>query len=341
MTGQGRPIRFLALVALGWVGVRVALLWSETGSLPEAIKALAPQARARQAGVAAPAQPRPVPVPAAVMPIGTTALPPVARAATLAVPREPDPARVQMALLALVQYGAPATAAAPMREAPLLPVAAQPDRLPILPSRWSASGWLVARAGTGLGAAPGASQLGGSQAGLRLAYALVPGQRLAGFARVVAPLRGSGAEASLGLDWQPTRAPVRLVVEQRFGLDGAPGGPGAGLVGGYDGAIAPGFRLESYGQAGVIRRRRTEPYADGAVRATRTLVAEDRIRLALGGGAWGAAQRDAARLDIGPSATLALPLGDQNVRLALDWRQRIAGDARPGSGLALTIGSDF
>jgi hypothetical protein len=61
----------------------------------------------------------------------------------------------------------------------------------------------------------------------------------------------------------------------------------------------------------------------------------------LGGGAWGAAQRDAQRFDIGPSATLALPLGKQNVRLALDWRQRIAGDARPGSGLALTLGSDF
>lgn len=338
MTGQGRPIRFLALVALGWIGVRVALLWSETGSLPEAIKALAPQLPASKAGVAAPAQMRPDRVFARMAPIL-----PAARPAGLASVRDrdapdPDPARVQMALLALVQYGAPAIVrAAP----PPLPIAAQPDRLPILPSRWSASGWLVMRAGTGLGAAPGGSQLGGSQAGLRLAYALVPEQRLAGFARMVAPLRGKGAEASLGLDWQPTRAPVRLVVEQRFGLDGISGGPGIGLVGGYDGPIAPGFQLESYGQAGAIRRRRTEPYADGAVRATRLLVADDRMKLALGGGAWGAAQRDAARLDIGPSATLALPLGARNLRLALDWRQRVAGDARPGSGLALTLGSDF
>lgn len=339
MTGQGRPIRFLALVAMGWIGVRVALLWSETGSLPEALKALAPQGHSTsKIGVAAPARARPAPVSVYVTPIVAAARPAAIPALARVDPPESDPARVQMALLALVQYGAPATA---YDTAPLLPIAAQPDRLPILPSRWSASGWLVVRAGTGLGAAPGASQLGGSQAGLRVAFALAPAQRLAGFARVVTPLRGKGAEASLGLDWQPTRAPVRLVIEQRFGLDGTPGGPGADLVGGYDGAIAPGFRLESYGQAGVIRRRRAEPYADGAVRATRTLVADDRIRLALGGGAWGAAQREAARFDIGPSATLALPLGGQNVRLALDWRQRVAGDARPGSGLALTLGSDF
>lgn len=336
MTGQGRPIRFLVLVALGWIGVRVALLWSETGSLPEAIKAAVPGAYG-EARVAAPARTLPVTGIAPAMPV-VVVRPPGLPATIAAAPPESDPTRVQMALLALVQYGAPAISS---DVSPALPIAAQPDRLPVLPSRWSASGWLVMRAGTGLGAAPGASQLGGGQAGLRLAYALLPAQRLAGFARVVTPLRGEGAEASLGLDWQPTRAPVRLVVEQRFGLDGIPGGPGIGLVGGYDGAVASGFQLESYGQAGAIQRRRTEPYADGAVRATRILVAEDGIRLGLGGGAWGAAQRDAARLDIGPSATLALPLGRQNVRLALDWRQRIAGNARPGSGLALTLGSDF
>ncbi|MDF7777793.1 hypothetical protein P1X14_21235, partial [Sphingomonas sp. AOB5] len=65
------------------------------------------------------------------------------------------------------------------------------------------------------------------------------------------------------------------------------------------------------------------------------------VRLSLGGGIWGAAQRDAQRLDIGPSAALAVPVAGQNLRIALDWRQRVAGDARPGSGLALTIGSDF
>ncbi|WP_204317143.1 hypothetical protein, partial [Klebsiella aerogenes] len=29
------------------------------------------------------------------------------------------------------------------------------------------------------------------------------------------------------------------------------------------------------------------------------------------------------------------------LRIALDWRQRVAGEARPGSGPALTLGADF
>ena len=65
------------------------------------------------------------------------------------------------------------------------------------------------------------------------------------------------------------------------------------------------------------------------------------IALDLGIGAWGAAQRGAARLDIGPSAAITLPLGTRALRVSFDWRQRIAGDARPVSGPALSIGPDF
>ncbi|MDT8759291.1 hypothetical protein MZO42_11335 [Sphingomonas psychrotolerans] len=242
-----------------------------------------------------------------------------------------------MALMGLIQYGIPTPVSMGATPPPLR---VQPETLSALPSRWSASGWLVARAGTGIGAAPGASQLGGSQAGLRIAWLAWPRQRLAVVGRAVTPLRGKGAEASLGLEWQPTDTPVRLVAEQRFGLDGTRGGPGLGVIAGFD-TVAAGFRLESYSQAGVIRRSRAETYADGAIRATRPVAETGPLRLALGAGVWGAVQRDAARFDLGPSATLALPLGKQNVRLALDWRQRVAGDARPGSGLALTLGSDF
>jgi len=52
-------------------------------------------------------------------------------------------------------------------------------------------------------------------------------------------------------------------------------------------------------------------------------------------------QRGAARLDIGPSLGLALPLGTRTLRLAADWRQRIAGPSRPNSGPALSLGTDF
>ncbi|MBC9034404.1 hypothetical protein IAG41_18605 [Sphingomonas sp. JC676] len=340
MTGRGRPLRFLALVAAGWIGVRIAILWPQTGSLPAAIETLVPLAQAS----------RPAPADAVLLQAAHVAVErrharPVARVhdrkpqPDLAASRPAaDPARIQMALLGLIQYGAPEFPGTPVVA---LPTAAQPVTITPMLSRWSASAWLVARPGKGLGAAPGASQLGGSQAGLRVSYLLAPERRVAAFVRVAAPLAGRGAEGAVGLEWQPTRAPVRLVAEQRFGLDGTRGGTGLGVIAGIDTRVPADFRLEAYGQAGAIRRARIEPYADGAARATRVVAERGGVRLSLGAGAWGAAQRDAQRLDLGPSATLGLPLGRQNVRLALDWRQRVAGDARPGSGPALTIGSDF
>ena len=186
-------------------------------------------------------------------------------------------------------------------------------------------------------AAPGAGQLGGSQAGARLAYMLVARHRLAAVARIAAPLKGRGAEASVGLEWQPTSLPIRLVAERRFGIDGVRGGFGVGAITGIDAQLPAGFSLEGYGQAGAIRRSRTEPYADGALRIGHGVASAAGLQLSLGAGMWGAAQRDAARLDLGPSASLSW----HQLRLSLDWRQRVAGDARPGSGPALSLGTDF
>lgn len=331
---KGRPVRFLLLVGLSWIGLRVAMLWPEMESLPETLRQAVPMAQAKgMPPVLAWREPpeRRGAIALRASPVSRPALP-------TRLPVDPD--RVQLALFGTIRYG-PANAFIPeaRQTAPILPLAAQPpETLAALPDRWSASAWVVIRPGTGLGAAPGGSQIGGGQAGLVLNRMLVPAARVSAFARIAAPLRGKGAEAAIGVQWQPGKAPIRVVAEQRFGLDGARGGTGLGLVGGVDSAVPADFRLEAYGQAGAIRRARLEPYADGAVRATRTVATIGRAKLALGAGAWGAAQRDAARLDIGPSATLTLPA---NLRVSLDWRQRIAGDARPGSGLALTLGGDF
>ena len=105
--------------------------------------------------------------------------------------------------------------------------------------------------------------------------------------------------------------------------------------------VAAGFRLEAYGQAGVIGRDGGEAFADGAVRLARPVATLGRVRLDAGGGSWGAAQKGASRLDVGPSLSATLPIGKQPVRLSLDWRQRAAGNAAPGSGLVLTMGADF
>ncbi|RYY33530.1 MAG: hypothetical protein EOP59_17505, partial [Sphingomonadales bacterium] len=109
-----------------------------------------------------------------------------------------------------------------------------PNLIEAAPDRWSVSGWLVARAGRGIGAAPGGGQIGGGQAGVRVAYILSPAKRIAAFARITTPLAGEGREAAIGVEWQPSGAPLRIFVEQRFGLDDAPGGTGLGAVGGID-----------------------------------------------------------------------------------------------------------
>lgn len=341
MTGQGRPLRFLALVGAGWVTARVVLLWPPAATALEQVQTLV-------AAPALPAAPQALVAEVRVtasLPRRTPGLPAPSAAAFHLAPRPaPDAGGIRTALLNMLQLGPPHYTDAPSEQpvgshSPFHDLPAQ-VRFPPAPDRWAASGWLIARPGTGTGAAPG-GQLGGSQAGLRLGYMLDPRRRIAAFVRVTAPLAGPEREAALGIEWQPGAAPVRIGAEQRLGAGGAQGGTGLGVVAGVDTSLPAGFRLEAYGQAGAIARRRIDPYADGSARATATLAGRGDWKLGVGGGAWGAAQRDAARLDIGPSATLSLPVGGQPVRISLDWRQRVAGDARPGSGLALTLGSDF
>ncbi len=220
-----------------------------------------------------------------------------------------------MALLGLIHFGDPEC----VDEVPIgiaaPPLVAAEQRLAPMGSRWSASAWAVARPGDAVGAAPG-SELGGGQAGVRVTYVADRARRIALFGRIVTPLRAPGREAALGVEWQPSALPVRLVAEERMLLAGGRLGAGLGVIAGTDGAIPLGFRLESYGQAGAIARDRIEPYADGAARATRTVHERGSIRLALGVGALG---RGAAR----GGADRPWPLGDAGAAA-----RRPAGAAR-------------
>ena len=335
--GHGRPLRFVGAVVLGWIGVRVAMLSPQDApATPPPASLPIPPSMFRHRSLIVERAPLPVRASS-----GSTAH---------SVPfAKPQPAPFSAALVPAAfslppDEQASASQIGSTLPRPQPPAAANPAFPPVpLPyhDRWQLSSWLVVRPGRGIGAAPGAGQLGGSQAGFRLAFRPIARRRLAGYARVAGPLRGRGTEAAIGIDWQPLRAPVRLVVEHRVGLDGVRGGPALGVVTGLTESIAPGFRLEAYGQAGAIRRARTERYADGAVRLIGEVVQRRTIRLALGLGAWGAAQREAQRLDLGPTLVATLPIGAAQARLALDWRQRVAGNARPGSGVAITLGSDF
>ncbi|WP_422055807.1 hypothetical protein [Sphingomonas sp.] len=334
LPGRGRPLRFVAIVAVGWAAMRVVQLWPEGATLPEAIKAAMPLRPA----TAAPVVHAPTPPPDGIAPRIAALRPPARRPAPAAAIVAAPPPPTSLAVLNLVSFGTERTSMGEVEQLPRIP--APPAMLAprAAPGRWQASAWFVTRRGAGAGG----SMLGGDQAGLRIARMLDRRGRLALVARVTTPLAGAGRELALGVEWRPWRAPMRFLAEQRLALDGGRSGPAVAVVGGVTGIDLPfAFALESYAQVGAVKRARVEPFADGALRVTREIAAAGAARLALGAGAWGAAQRESARMDIGPTAVTTVPIAGQSLRIALDWRERVAGDARPGSGPALTLGADF
>ena len=331
MIVSSRPLRFLVIVLGGWIGVRVALLWPDADELvPALVAAAAPKASAATAG-------RP---PHAATELSARPPPAHTRAVRSHPPtigvRQPDVATLTPALaLHTVEPGGVTPTIAPSQPiTPTLPGTASPPTFAA--SRWSGSAWAILRPDGR--ATPFASQLGGSQAGARIAYAMDEARRVAVYARASSAIDARQKEAAVGLDWRPTRAPVHLVAEQRVGIEGVRSGFAVGAVGGVGPTrLAGPLRVEGYAQAGVIFRDGREGYVDGSVRTT--IAAGKRIDLGLG--AWGGAQKGAARLDVGPTIGVSLPVERHALRLSIDWRRRIAGDARPGSGPALSLGTDF
>jgi hypothetical protein len=212
-------------------------------------------------------------------------------------------------------------------------------------SRWSGSAWTFLLGAGRTGALAPVGQIGGGQAGARLLYRLDGAGRLAASARLSRALGGPRqTEAAVGLDWTPVaRLPLHVMAERRIAID--KGGRDAwtlGVAGGvYAVPLGRRWRLDGYGEAGVVGMRRRDLYADGAVRVARAIGLGGEASLALGGGLWAAAQPGAARFDLGPSAVLRMPVSRRTMSMALDWRERVSGDARPGSGAALTVAMDF
>ena len=215
---------------------------------------------------------------------------------------------------------------------------------PILQSRWSASAWAFVRRGRGRSLAAGGT-LGGSQIGGRVAYRLNRDvdRPVALSLRIYAPTGNpAGAEAAVGLAWKPFEAlPVTLLAERRRALGGD--GRSAFSLTAYGGISKPRVlgpvALDAYAQAGVVGVRSRDAFVDGAVRLTVPLDEEERV--SLGVGSWGAAQPGVWRIDAGPHLSARLPLKPVHARLAAEWRFRVAGDASPASGPALTLSADF
>ncbi|MFM2371210.1 MAG: hypothetical protein RIS85_932, partial [Pseudomonadota bacterium] len=220
--------------------------------------------------------------------------------------------------------------------------------------RWSFDNWLLLRTGGGAAAqAPGQAAYGGSQTGAVVRFRLGKGDVAEPFVYLRSSLAinapGKDREVALGFGARPfPRVPLRILAEAR--LQDTSTGPArvrpvATVITELPWQALPlGFRAEIYGQAGYAGGRSRTPFFDAQAVADRPLVGilPPSADLRVGAGMWAGGQKDAVRLDLGPRVSMRVDLGDQApTRLALDWRLRMAGNARPGSGPALTLASSF
>ncbi|HYD25451.1 MAG TPA: hypothetical protein VEB68_11705 [Croceibacterium sp.] len=227
-------------------------------------------------------------------------------------------------------------------------LAALPPRAPSALSRWSADGWLLLRRDTASPLLSGRPSYGRSQAGAVVRFALAPSSPLGPQAHVRASSALAGArerELAAGLSFRPVApVPVRLVAEARASetARGTELRPAAYAVTEFAPLDLPlGMRGEAYAQAGYVGGAFATPFADGQARIERPLGRLAAAELRAGAGAWGGAQKGSARLDVGPTAAVTFRLGDARGRVAADYRFRVAGDAEPASGPALTLSAGF
>lgn len=358
---RGQPLIFLALVLVLWTGARI-FAWTGNSSQPPTVVA--------SAGTASPEmQPgsRPAVVsensPLAVAGVAHSGLSLAERRvirrpaiALVFVPKGVAPGLVKAR--AKVSSATFARGARP--EAP--PASAMPSQPPMAvlsPAaaassgtawrRWSGDAWVLMRSGGGtLGAGPGAAVYGGNQVGGVLRYRLAPDNPRGptAYLRVSAALNGSGErEAALGLSVRPiATVPVIVAAEGRIGQFARRTlvRPAVMAVTELPPAALPGkVRAEFYAQAGYVGGAGATPFADGQLRIDRRIVQAGGIEVRAGAGAWGGAQRGAARFDVGPSVMIGASRGAASARLALDWRFRTAGAAQPTSGPALTVSAGF
>ena len=366
------PLRFLAIVAVGWVAFRVGAIGSMPGGDMFSLKQADAAASPAPAPASAPPQ-SPAPGPEeqayaypAYGPYG--GYPPPYPAYPGYPPYQPTngvPIRIPVYYPAYYPLRpTPASAPNAQRSSPLdlrplppiadwdlaqlsplpgqsRPVAATPvfPGQPAVPpklDRLQLSSWALLRGQSGGATLASGSTLGGSQAGARLTYAFTP--QLAAQLRTSSPVGGGrGLEVALGARYQPLRSlPVWINAERRQSI-GDYGRSDFALFaegGLYQQPLPWKFMLDAYFQGGVVGIRDRDLFIDGAFTATRPVFRN----YSAGFGVWGGAQPGLYRVDVGPRLSMQVR---SNVRVHADWRQRLAGKADPGSGPALTLAADF
>jgi hypothetical protein len=223
-----------------------------------------------------------------------------------------------------------ASEAAPVPGPVGAPIARRFDRLQL-------SAWALLRGSPGPGALATGGTLGGSQVGARLSWNFSPS--------LAASLRSSSsvggiryAEVAAGVRWKPLASvPITLNLERRQAMNRWGGRNAFALFaegGLYQRPMFGLGNLDLYAQGGVVGLKSRDPFFDGAATFTRPVWKN----WSAGFGVWGGMQPGLYRVDAGPRISMALRRG---IRLHADYRQRLAGEAAPSSGPALTIAGDF
>lgn len=195
--------------------------------------------------------------------------------------------------------------------------------------------------------APLALAYGGSQGGMVARFDIDTSDRWPqAYVRAVhAPDRPSQSDLAVGAGLRPLSGlPLRVAGEARLTRTSAATFVRPAILGVSE--LTPidlplGLRAEGYAQAGWIGGRYATGFADGQARIDRTLATAGPAEVRLGAGVWGGTQKFVSRLDVGPSATVAIRSGELSARLSLDYRKRVAGNARPGDGVAVTLSTGF
>lgn len=345
---RGEPLLVLVALLVAWVGAR-AMMWETPRGTREAVPD-----RVGRPVLARHAAPRTAHPAGAVLAIRTGARPdlgPRAPGLQPLLPHQISP------LDGLPTWHVPATngpsppsgskvmAKHQLLWLPATPVAAQK------PDRWSFDTWLLLRPGGTGEAVPGGrlASYGASQVGAVIRYRLAPASphRATAYARATQALAaGEESEVAAGIAARPLAAvPVSFHSElrgTRHGSGKVELRPATFAVTELPPVSLPlGLRGEAYAQAGYVGGKFATAFADGQARIDREIARFDLAEVRAGAGVWGGAQKDAARLDVGPTASFDFEIGGAPARLALDYRWRIAGEAMPGRGVAVTLSTGF
>ncbi|MEL7446886.1 MAG: hypothetical protein AAGK02_13940 [Pseudomonadota bacterium] len=216
--------------------------------------------------------------------------------------------------------------------------------------RWSFDGWSFWRGGSNSAqVSQGRVPIyGASQLGARVQYHLTPNSSydLRAYVRGYRALVSKGeSEVGIGASLRPVQGiPVRLFAEARFTERSSSNEvrPSAYVATELPTQSLPlGFVGEAYAQGGYVGGEGATFFADGQASVTRKMATFSIADISVGAAVWGGAQQGASRVDLGPTVRFDLELGPVPARLSVDWREQVAGEAVPSSGVAATISTQF